>query len=95
MMNRAAALTGGQIPTGRFYGKIVDATNKGVEAASITLVTNRMDTATKQTKEFIASGMLTSKTGGFSLENIALFAKYTLRITGIGFKTVEKRKPPV
>ena len=29
---------GGQAPTGRFYGKVVDAANKGIQATSVTLV---------------------------------------------------------
>ena len=41
---------GGQAPTGRFYGKVVDASNKGIEAASITLIQTRTDSATKQKK---------------------------------------------
>src|SRR5215204_5512476 len=81
----------GQPPTGRFYGKIVDAANKGIEAASVTLVTSKMDSATKQQKEVIVGGMLTSNTGDFSVENIPLFGKYKLRITGIGYKQQEKQ----
>lgn len=81
---------GGQMPAGRLYGKVVDGSNKGVEAASVTLVTSRMDTATKKMKEMIVSGMLTSKTGNFSLENVPLMGRYTLRISGIGFKPYEK-----
>ncbi|GAA4735483.1 TonB-dependent receptor [Flavisolibacter ginsenosidimutans] len=87
--NRGGA-NGGQMPTGRFYGKVIDPSNKGIEAASVTLVTNKMDTATKKMKEVIVSGMLTTKSGDFSLENIPLFGRYTLRISGIGFKTYEK-----
>ncbi len=41
---------GSQI-TGRFYGKIVDASNKGIDAVSIVLVQDKMDTVTKQRKE--------------------------------------------
>src|SRR5215218_5949012 len=81
----------GQPPAGRFYGKIVDAANKGIEAASVTLVTSKMDSATKQQKEVIVGGMLTSNTGDFSVENIPLFGKYKLRITGIGYKQQEKQ----
>lgn len=88
MMNRANG--GGQIPAGRLYGKVVDAANKGVEAASVTLVTKKMDSATKQMKDVVTGGMLTSKTGGFSIENVPLFGKYTLRVSGIGFKAFEK-----
>ncbi len=88
MFNRGGQ--GGQIPTGRLYGKVLDPSNRGVEAASVTLVTKKMDTVTKQMKDVIAGGMLTSKTGDFSIENVSLFGRYTLRITGIGFKPIEK-----
>jgi outer membrane receptor protein involved in Fe transport len=81
---------GGQQITGRFYGKIVDASNKGIEAASVTLVQDRMDTATKQRKEFVVGGMLTTGTGEFSIENVPLMGRYKLRVTGIGFKTKEQ-----
>ncbi len=76
--------------TGRFYGKVVDASNKGIEAASVTLVQERMDTATKQRKEVIVGGMLTSAKGEFSIENIPAFGRYKLRITGIGYKDFEQ-----
>src|SRR5215211_5623269 len=76
----------GHQPTGRFYGKVVDVSNKGVEAASVTLVTTKMDSVTKQQKEVIVGGMLTTNAGDFSIENIPLFGKYKLRVTGIGYK---------
>ena len=81
----------GQPPAGRFYGKVVDAANKGIEAASVTLVTTKMDSATKKPKEVIVGGMLTSSTGDFSIENVPLFGKYKLRITGIGYVQQEKQ----
>jgi outer membrane receptor protein involved in Fe transport len=83
------AQQGGQV-SGRFYGKVVDAANKGIDAVSVTLVTSRMDTATKKPKEVIVGGMLTSGTGEFSVENVPLMGRYKLRITGIGYKEVEK-----
>src|SRR6476661_1101302 len=76
----------GQAPAGRFYGKVVDAANKGLEAVSVTLVTTKMDSATKKPKETIIGGMLTSSVGDFSIENVPVFGKYKLKITGIGFK---------
>lgn len=90
MMNRGAGRNGGQMPTGRFYGKVVDAANKGVEAASVTLVTNRMDSATKAAKEVVIGGMLTDKGGNFSVENVPLFGRYQIKVTGIGFKIYQK-----
>lgn len=81
---------GGQQISGRFYGKVVDASKKGVEAASVTLVTTRMDSATKQPKEIIVGGMLTDNTGDFSIENVPVFGKYKLKITGIGYKAYDQ-----
>jgi outer membrane receptor protein involved in Fe transport len=76
--------------TGRFYGKVVDAANKGIEATSVTLVTNRMDSATRKQKEVIVTGMLTAANGEFSLENVPVMGRYKLRISGIGYKAFEQ-----
>ena len=62
--------TGGQMPTGRFYGKIVDAANKGIEAASVVLVQDKLDSVTKKRKEVIVGGMLSAANGDFSVENV-------------------------
>lgn len=83
--NRGAG--GGQIPTGRFYGKVIDSkSGKPIEYASVTLLQNKMDTATKKRKEVIVAGMLTKANGEFSLENVAVFGPSKLKITVIGFK---------
>jgi outer membrane receptor protein involved in Fe transport len=81
---------GGQAPTGRFYGKVVDITNKGIQAASVTLIQKGTDTTTKQIKETIVGGMLTTASGDFSIENIPLTGKYFLKVTGIGYKLYEQ-----
>ena len=81
---------GGQQINGRFYGKVVDAANKGVEAASVTLVTTKMDSVTKKPREVIVSGMLTTPSGDFSLENIPVMGRYKLRVTGIGYVPYEQ-----
>jgi outer membrane receptor protein involved in Fe transport len=79
----------GQMPTGRFYGKVVDVSNKAIEAASVTLVQTKMDTVTKKPKDIIVGGMLTSRTGDFSIENVQPFGRYKIRVSGIGFKPYE------
>lgn len=81
---------GAQQMTGRFYGRVVDAANKGIEAASVTLVTDRMDSVTKKPKETIVGGMLTTSNGDFSIENVPVMGRYKLRITGIGYTTTEE-----
>lgn len=84
MGNRGSG--GGQI-SGRLYGKIVDAASgKGVEFASVQLIANRMDTASKQRKEVVVGGMLTKSNGEFSIENVPVFGPMTLKITAIGYK---------
>ncbi|MCW3074013.1 MAG: hypothetical protein JWP69_1082 [Flaviaesturariibacter sp.] len=82
--------SGGQEMTGRFYGRVVDAANKGIEASSVVLVTSRMDTATKQRKEVVVGGMLTAANGDFSIENVPAMAQYKLRVTGIGYQQLEQ-----
>jgi outer membrane receptor protein involved in Fe transport len=81
---------GGQQISGRFYGRVVDASKKGIEAASVLLVQDRLDSATKQRKEQVVGGMLTQPNGDFSIENIPVMGRYRLRITGIGYKAHEQ-----
>ncbi len=81
----------GQQMNGRFYGKLVETiSGKSVEYASVQLTQNRMDTATKQRKDVIVTGMLTKANGEFSLENIPLFGQYKLKVTAIGYKPYEQ-----
>lgn len=83
---------GGQAANiGRFYGKIVDDKNKGLDAASVQLIMNKFDPALKQRKDTVISGMLTRANGDFSLENLPLFGNYKLVITAIGYKTIEQK----
>jgi outer membrane receptor protein involved in Fe transport len=83
---------GGNMNVGHFYGKIIDsATNKAVEAASIQLIQNKLDTVTKKRKDVVVNGMLTGKNGEFSMENLAVMAAYKLKITAIGYKTIERK----
>ncbi len=75
---------------GRFYGRIMDAsTNKSVQSASVQLIQTRVDSATKQKKDVVLSGQLTKGNGDFSLENLPLFGQFRLKVTAIGFLTLE------
>lgn len=77
---------------GHFYGKVVDAnTGKAIEAASVQLLQNKLDSVSKKRKDQIVDGMLTNKRGEFSLENLAVLANYKLKITAIGFKPYEQK----
>lgn len=77
---------------GRFYGRIIDAaSNKGVDAASVQLIQNKFDAATKKRIDTIIAGMLTNRRGEFSFESLPVAASYKLVITAIGFKTIEQK----
>ncbi len=89
----AGGRMGGQnMNLGHFYGKIVETTSgKPVEAASVQLIQNKFDSVSKKRKDVIVSGMLTTKKGEFSLENLNIMASYKLKITAIGFKPIEQK----
>jgi outer membrane receptor protein involved in Fe transport len=84
---------GGQnMNVGHFYGKIIDSSNnKPIDAASVQLVQNKFDTVTKKRKDVVVSGMLTTKKGEFSLENLPVMASYKLKISAIGYKPIEMK----
>ena len=84
---------GGQgMNMGHFYGKVIDsATNKPIEAASIQLLQSKFDSVAKKRSDVIVSGMLTTKKGEFSLENLPVMASYKLVITAIGYKRIEQK----
>lgn len=83
---------GGAMQNGRFYGKIVDAaTGKPIDAASIQIITSKFDFATKKKKDSTLNGQLTEPNGDFSLENIPLMGDYRLKLSAIGYKTIEQK----
>src|SRR5688572_21454004 len=82
---------GQNVNNGRFYGKIVDEnTGKGVDAASVQLIATRMDSVTRKGKDTILAGMLTRKSGEFSLENLPVMGRFRLVASAIGYKTYEQ-----
>jgi len=77
---------------GRFYGRIIDSrTNKAVEASSVQLIQNKFDSASKKKKDFIISGLLTKSNGDFSLENLPVMGQFKLKVTAIGYFTLEQQ----
>lgn len=84
--NRAA----GNMNMGILYGKILDSiTGKPIEASSVQLIQNKLDTVTKKRKDIVAAVMLTDKRGEFRLENLSVIAAFKLRVSAIGFKPIE------
>lgn len=88
--NRGAA-GGRQIPNGSFYGKLVEAkSSKPIEYASVQLLQNKFDSATKKRKEVVIAGMLTKANGEFLLENVPVMGQYKLKVSVVGFKSYEQ-----
>jgi outer membrane receptor protein involved in Fe transport len=83
---------GGMGQTGRFYGKIVDASNgKSIPGVSVQLVSSKFNPATRKMADTILTGQLTPNNGNFSLENIPMMGDYKLKITAIGYKPYEEK----
>lgn len=73
--------------TGTFYGKLIEAKSlKPIEYASVQLLQNKMDSATKKRKDIVIAGMLTKSNGEFRLENVPAFGQFKLQVSVIGFK---------
>ncbi|HEX7412793.1 MAG TPA: outer membrane beta-barrel protein, partial [Bacteroidia bacterium] len=75
---------GGKMPSiGHLYGKVLDAQNKEpVEFASVALLWFDKDSA--------VAGCLVKTNGDFSLDNLS-FGAFRLRISFIGYKTIEQK----
>ena len=79
-----------QMPTGRFYGKIVDEkTKKGLAYTPVQLFVSKFDSASKSMKTTLAGGQLTEENGDFNIPNLPAFGKYTLKVSAMGYKPFE------
>ncbi|MEO6000830.1 MAG: outer membrane beta-barrel protein [Chitinophagaceae bacterium] len=78
--------------TGRFYGRIIDASdNKGLASGSVQLILRQVDKHTQATKDSLVDGMLTLKNGDFNFENVSLSSDLVLIVTALGFKKHEEK----
>ena len=75
---------------GHFYGKIVDASNKGVDGVTLQLKGTKFDPATKKSAETILGTMLSATNGDFSFENLPVMGNFKLIVSGVGYKKLEK-----
>ena len=81
-----------QFNIGRFYGKVVDKeTGKGLGYASVQLLGMRYDSSSRSMKEAIIAGQLSQENGDFSLENLPIRGRFTLKISFMGYATTEKK----
>ncbi|MGF2410913.1 outer membrane beta-barrel protein [Ferruginibacter sp.] len=93
-----AQMPAGMPPTGmrppgnmsaHLYGKLTDNDGKTIANATVLLMENKMDTATKKTKQLLYKSVITAANGDFSFEDLPLQNRYTLKISSVGFKPTE------
>ncbi len=83
---------GQQMNIGRFYGRIVDDANgKGIGYASIQLIGPRFDTVSRKMEQVLIAGQLSEENGDFSLENLPVRGEFTLKVSFMGYASVEKK----
>ncbi len=76
---------------GRIYGKIVDSSGKGIGDASVVLLHQRLDTATKKLKEVLLKGASTQSNGDFNFEELPIMGQYTLNISVKGYTATSQK----
>lgn len=92
-LNGGRNMGGGQnMNVGRFYGKLVDEAGKPVEGASLQLIQNKLDTATRKKRDFVLAIVLSNKKGEFSIENLPVMGTFKLRITAVGYKMYDEKQ---
>ena len=75
---------------GHVYGKLTDADGKGVNGASVMLMRNKMDSATKKMKEVLVKGIITKSNGDFNFEELPLKSDLKLKVSNSGYKPYEQ-----
>jgi outer membrane receptor protein involved in Fe transport len=74
---------------GHIYGKIVDAkTNKGLDGASLLLVGNRMDSATRKMVQYTVKAGVSLPNGDFDFDQLPIRGQLILKVSAIGYKDV-------
>ena len=84
------AKTGSVKNMGHLYGKITDADSKPVNGASVLIMQQKMDTATKKMKMILVTGMTTKANGDFDFAELPVMGKLQIRISNSGYKAVEQ-----
>jgi outer membrane receptor protein involved in Fe transport len=84
--------SGRQSPTiGHFYGKIVDSkTNKGLDGTSVQLVMTLYNPSTQSRRDSVIRGAITPSNGEFSFENLPILGNFQLKLTAIGYKSIDQ-----
>ena len=82
---------GGKVPNmGHIYGKIIDSSGHPISEATVIVLQNKMDSATKKRKFVLLKGLSTTANGNFDFEDLPMFGGLKLKISASGFKPYEQ-----
>src|SRR6218665_1751643 len=88
-MPMGGAPNGMKAPEGKLFGKVVDEQGKPVEFASVVLLKTTVDNATNQSKDVLVKAQSSELNGDFHFSEVPVMAKLKLKISSVGYKTVE------
>ncbi|RXK59893.1 TonB-dependent receptor [Lacibacter luteus] len=71
---------------GRIYGKLIDSTGKSIEGASIVVLQNKYDSATKKRKDVLLKGTISAANGDFNIEALPIMGPLKLTVSATGFE---------
>jgi ferric enterobactin receptor len=71
---------------GHVYGKITDADGKPVSGASVLILQQKVDTATKRMKMILVTGIITKANGDFDFPGLPVMGKLQIRVSNSGYK---------
>ncbi len=76
-------------PTGKYYGKIIDHDSKKGIAYAVVQIWTSKDPATGESK--LINGQLTDEKGEFFIESIPVFSEHILKVSHLGYASLEKK----
>lgn len=74
---------------GHMYGKLIDADSKPIIGASVMLMQNKFDSASKKNKEVLLKAMITKANGEFNFEELPIMGTLKLKVSSSGFAAYE------
>lgn len=75
---------------GHMYGKVVDSLDRPLAEASVVLLQNKFDSASKKRKDVLLKAMNTNSKGEFSFDELPMFGPLKLKISAVGYKPLEQ-----
>jgi ferric enterobactin receptor len=75
---------------GHIYGKLIDSSGHPISEATVLILHNKYDSATKKTKMVLLKGLTTNTKGEFSFEDLPIMGALRLKISATGYKPLEQ-----